>query len=178
MKKTIFAVVVAFLAMIAVPSAAYAYGSDTPTTSPAAPYTPGETVTVTWPAGTFESMEDITVSCSCTAGTATLAPTTTWPTPPPSVFHFSPAPTYFANEDGSFSVFVTLPNVDFGTCNITATGDSSSYVATAALTHTPGGLPQTGANVAPLLWAGSGVILLGVAFVIVFANRRKSEVKN
>lgn len=170
MKKAVIGFLISLVALFALPNVAQAYGSDTPAVS--GTVSPGQTVTVTWPAGTFSSYEDITPVCNCTSGAATLEPTTTRP----SVFVALPSPSpYFSNADGSFSIKVTLPNTEFGTCSLTAS--ATSGVATASLAVAPVDLPHTGMNPAPYLWAGAGVIALGIAFVVVFSNRRKSTSK-
>jgi LPXTG-motif cell wall-anchored protein len=171
LKKTLVALAIAVMALVSVPSAALAYSSDTPTVT--GDVVPGNTVLVTWPSGTFVSFEPLTVNCNCTSGTPTLTPTT----PPVSSFHAVVPPVYQANAAGGFSILVTLPNVNFGTCSISANGVTVNE-ATGALTYTPNDLPHTGANVGLYLWVGAGALGLGIAFFVVFAARRRTANKN
>lgn len=170
MKKTLIAFAVALVAFFAVPLSAQGYGSTSPTTT--GTIGTGQQVTVSWPAGTFINNEDLTAASSSTSGTATLAPTTTRP-----ATFLAVSSVYFANSDGSFSIYVTLPTTP-GTTTVTVTGGTSSATATAVLTTTAADLPHTGANVGPYLWVGAGVIALGLALVVVFNTRRKALNKN
>lgn len=161
--KKILAILIAAIALIAAPSAALAYSSDSPTIT--GTVAPGQTITVTWPAGTFNDGEPVTVGCNCTNGTPTVTPLLS------SLHAGTGTATSVANPDGSFSVSITLPNVNFGTCSLLVNGVSTN-TATGTLTYVPN-LPDTGLNVAIYVWAGAGALVLGLAFVIVFASRRK-----
>lgn len=165
--KKIVALLIAVVALVAAPSAAFAYSSETPTVT--GTVGPGQTVTVTWPAGTFFPGEPVTAGCNCTNGTPVVTPLV-------SAFRAGIATTPgTANPDGSFSMQVVLPNENFGTCSLLVNGVETNY-ASGAMTYTPD-LPVTGLNVATYAWAGAGVLGLGVAFLIVFAARRKAAKK-
>lgn len=170
--KKILSLFLVVITMIAVPSVAFAYSSDSPTIT--GTIAPGQTVTVTWPAGTFVEGEDVDVSCTCTSGTPVVTPVVT-----PLVGALragTGTATSVANPDGSFSVSITLPNVNFGTCSIVVNGVTTN-TATGTLNYTPN-LPDTGLNVAIYIWAGAGALVLGIAFMLVFASRRKNASKS
>jgi len=91
-----------------------------------------------------------------------------------------------ADASGAVSVDVTLPADASGTYTITATGLTSGTVGTAAITvaAADGGaagsgdeLADTGASDSSMLliWGASGVLLLGVALVVVMTTVRRQR---
>ena len=135
----------------------------------------GGTVNVEFAAGSFANSETVSVALSCdTTETTTSTATAT----------------------GALSLAVVLPADASGTCTLTATGLTSGDIGTVALTIetadggsgtgvTDGGagadsgdeLADTGASDSSMLliWGASGVLLLGVALVIVMTTVRRQR---
>ncbi|MFB2586752.1 LPXTG cell wall anchor domain-containing protein [Herbiconiux liukaitaii] len=176
-KKTLAGVVLAVLAVFAVPAAAQAY---VPTPPPGVTVGPGGTVTVNFTG--FEPSEDVSFTLTGeSAASATLASVVT-------AVETGPALVKSADANGAVSVKVTLPKNASGSYTLTATGLSSGAVANAFITVTgsgsgsgggtgaTGGLPNTGAMDPALgLWAGGGLLALGAAFVIVLTVVRRQK---
>lgn len=162
--KKLLAVLFTIVALFISPMAANAYSSDSPTIT--GNVAPGQTITVTWPAGTFDPNEPVTVGCNCANGTPVVE------APRPAALHAGTGTaSSYANPDGSFTVNITLPNVNFGTCSITVNGVSTN-TATGSVTYNPD-LPDTGLNIAVYVWAGIGVLGVGIGFVFLFLSRKK-----
>ncbi|MCS5723258.1 LPXTG cell wall anchor domain-containing protein [Herbiconiux sp. CPCC 203407] len=172
-KKALAGVVLAVLAVFAVPAAAQAY---VPTPPPGVTVGPGGTVTVNFTG--FAPNEDVSFTLTGeSAASATLASVV-------AAVETSPALIKQANAEGAVSVTVTLPKNASGSYTLTATGLSSGAVANAFITVTSGGggtgatggLPNTGAMDPALgLWAGGGLLALGAAFVVVLTVVRRQK---
>lgn len=172
-KKALAGVVLAVLAVFAVPAAAQAY---VPTPPPGVTVGPGGTVTVSFTG--FAPNEDVSFTLTGeSAASATLASVV-------AAVETSPALVKQANAEGAVSVTVTLPSNASGSYTLTATGLSSGAVANAFITVTStgggtgatGGLPNTGAMDPALgLWAGGGLLALGAAFVVVLTVVRRQK---
>ena len=83
---------------------------------------------------------------------------------------------------GAVALQVSLPNTATGSYNVTATGQTSGNVGTATLTVRSADagagakLPFTGANISPLIiWGAGGILLLGVALLVVLAVVRRQR---
>ncbi|WP_415853789.1 hypothetical protein [Sinomonas sp. G460-2] len=182
MKKLFAALSIAVLALVAVPTVASAAGyvpggnvtvSGTPS--------PGATTPVGFAAGSFTGGETVTYSVS---GNTTVTLSVVKAAVLTSLNKTAAA-------DGSASVNVTLPSNASGTYTLTATGQTSGNVGTAALTVVPGNaqgnqnqnsqgasLANTGATLPILLiWIAAGALVLGGAIVgtLMFVRRQRSN---
>ncbi|MCU1638049.1 MAG: Sortase sorted surface protein [Microbacteriaceae bacterium] len=177
-KNNIIAVVaLTVVAIFAAPAAAQAAYVPAENTSVSGTATEGGTVAVGFADGSFAGSE--TVSFSVTGeGRATL-----------SVFMARETVSLekTAGADGSVSVTVTLPENATGSYTVTATGLTSGNVGTAALTvaavdagssaSNDDSLATTGASdiTVLLIWSAAGVLLLGVALVVVMGIVRRQR---
>ncbi|WP_395640506.1 hypothetical protein [Pseudolysinimonas sp.] len=162
MKRLSTAIALAVLAMLAVPSAAFAYGEPT-----------GPNTVVTGGSGeyVFENIPiDITdVSVSIDGpGDAVLSGLVT---------------RVYAVTGGTVTVKAIFPVT--GTYTLTGTGTgavsgtftNSLSIAAIVRPADSGSLGATGVDAAPYLWFGGGAIILGVAVVLVLASgRRRREI--
>jgi len=173
MKKMIVAGVLAALALVSIPAASYAYGDGSPVV--VGTVGPEKTVSVDFPAGFFSNTEILTVTVTCTAGTATILNDVA----PPEVFRAFPAgPYYQSGETGAFSLGLTLPSGDFGTCAVSVAGYTSGITGTADIAYVPGeAVAYTGFDAALYIWTAAGVIVLGAALLTVMVSRRKVQAK-
>ncbi len=171
MKKIVVTMALLTMCALAVPSAAFAYGgspSSVSSTNPA----PGETVTITWPSGTFEDNESpLAATVTCTNGIPVIVTPTS-----PALFRAGTATStpFVAAGDGSFTLQVQVPNLDYVRCDCTVVGAETDNTATALLTQVSGALPRSGFDVTPVAWAGGSVLALGLVFVLGYALRRRS----
>jgi len=169
-RKLIAAAALVVLGVFAVPLAANAAGyvpsgSCGVSGSPV----PGGTVTISCQAGTWDDNEAISVTVSGNTSVTQAAFR--------SAVTSGPFTTQ-ATADGASSAGLTLPSNASGTYTVTSTGDVSQNVdvetftivsaAPAAQAGTSGEIASTGSTV-PLLiiWVASGLVLLGVAIVVV-----------
>jgi hypothetical protein len=181
LKKALAVLAVAFVALVAAPSAANAAYVPSNNITVSGNATPGGTVTVNFAAGSFAPNE--TVSASVSGNT----PVTLSAVKAAVVTSF----TKQASATGAVAFNVTLPTNASGTYTLTATGLTSGNVGTAAITVVPGangaGLADTGSSTStgasmgnaggaalaetgatlPMLmvWIGGGALVLGVAIV-------------
>ena len=179
--RVIAIVVLAVMAIFAGPAAAHAayVPEDSITVSGSA--TPGGTVVVAFDDGAFTGGEQVSFAVTG-EGTVTLAVVRAAVTTTTLV--------KTADADGSVSVAVTLPADAEGTYTLTATGQTSGNVGTAALTvpaadagasvgsgSSDDALADTGAsNLSVLLiWSAAGILLLGVALVVVLSVVRRQR---
>jgi hypothetical protein len=81
-----------------------------------------------------------------------------------------------AEDDGSFSVTVTIPSTtDPGVYTLSAiSGGEVLSVATIRVVAASGGLPFTGADVVPGLAVGAGLIIAGGLLLLAVRRRRRS----
>jgi hypothetical protein len=81
-----------------------------------------------------------------------------------------------AEDDGSFSVTVTIPSsTDPGVYTLSAiSGGEVLSVATLRVVAASGGLPFTGADVVPGLAIGAGLIIAGGLLLLAVRRRRRS----
>lgn len=171
MKKLILAGVVAALALVSLPAASFAYGSGSPVV--VGTVAPTETVSVDWPAGFFEDDELVVVEVTCTSGTATINNDEA----PPAIFRALAEGTYQATGTGAFSLNLTLPAGDFGTCSCQVMGLNSEVEGSVDLAYVPSQpIPYTGFDAGLFAWTGAGVLVLGVALVTVMLARRRARV--
>ena len=173
MKKIIVAGVLAALALVSIPAASFAYGDGSPVV--VGTVGPDKTVSVDFPAGFFSDTEILTVTIACTAGTPTILNDTVVPT----VFRAFPSgPYYQSSAAGAFSLQLTLPSGDFGTCAVSVAGYTSGISGAADITYVPGeAVAYTGFDAALYIWTAAGVIVLGAALMTVMVSRRKAAVK-
>lgn len=150
MKKFIAAVILVIVGVFGAPAAAHA---AYPTPSGPTTGAPGATLNYT-----FTGIPDATVSITST-GDVTLAATVV-----KSV------------SGGSASVAATFPST--GSYTITATGDSGYLAAiTVRIAAAPSdGLADTGVDATPYLWFGGGLLVLGVALIVVLTVVRRNKV--
>jgi hypothetical protein len=177
-KKAFAVVVLATIAIFAGPAAANAAGyvaSDHVTVSGSS--TPGGTAVVNFLAGSFGAGDSIKFAVTG-EGTVTLSAvraavqTTTL--------------TKTADTSGAVSLNVKLPTSATGSYTVTATDVSTGTVGTATITVAaadggaarPGaGLPFTGANISPLIiWGAGGILLLGIALLVVRGIVRRQRI--
>ena len=163
-KKTLAASALAILAVFAVAPAANAvsYVPNAPAATISASAVAGESVVVTFGEGSFAPNEDVnfTVDGATTVGLAAVKAVVSGPI------------TKAASATGVATVTVTLPANATGSYTTTANGVTSGSSATASFTVVNADgtavLAATGVNSPMLLiWAASGVLLLGVALVLV-----------
>ncbi|MBG6237073.1 hypothetical protein IWX78_000016 [Mycetocola sp. CAN_C7] len=172
LKKTFAALVLAVLAIFAVPAAANAYGSGSDVTVEG-PVVAGGNVTVVFGPGAFAGAQNISFTIEGN-GNVTLAAF--------KAATFSTDKTSAA--DGSVSVDVVLPENASGTYNLTGV-DEDGTIQTAALTVTAAdggtdadgdGLPDTGSEVPVLaLWTAGGALALGAALIAVMTIVRRQR---
>jgi hypothetical protein len=141
---------------------------------------PGEAKTIQFTAGSFPNDTEVNVQ-------VTGDPTASF-----GVFKAGTiSAIYPVAADGSTSFKVVIPTNAHGTYTVTATGVQSGTVGTAAITvvtadsgsgtgtgadSADGGLAGTGYNAPMLLiWAASGVVLLGIALVVVLTIVRRQR---
>lgn len=181
-KKALAGIALAVLAIFAVPAAAQAY---VPTPPAGVTITAGGTVTVTFSG--FAANEPVSFTLTGEfAASATFASVVT-------AVETSPAFVKNADAAGTVPVTVTLPKNATGTYTLTATGLNSGALANTTITvvsdgsgsgsgsgtGSTGGLPNTGAMDPTLgIWAGSGLLALGAAFVIVLTVVRRQKAAN
>ena len=165
--KMIAAVALAAGALFLGPAAAHAaYVPDANITVTGA-VTAGGTVSVDFADGSFAEGEDVSVALSCDS---TVTSTST------------------ATATGALNLDVTIPADATGTCTLTATGLTSGDIGTVSLTivtadggttavGTDDELADTGASDPSMLliWGASGVLLLGVALVVVMMTVRRQR---
>ena len=163
-KKTLAASALAILAVFAVAPAASAvsYVPGAPAATISASAVAGESVVVSFGEGSFAPNEDVnfTVDGATTVGLAAVKAVVSGPI------------TKAASATGVASVTVTLPDNATGAYVVTANGLTSGASLTASFTIVNADgtavLAATGVNSPMLLiWAASGVLLLGVALVLV-----------
>lgn len=181
-KKTLAAIVLSLVAVVAIPTAANAAGYvPSGDVSVSGSATPGGTDTVSFGAGSFNGSENVSFSVTGN-GTATL-----------STFRAATVTlTKQASASGAVSVNVTLPSNASGTYTVTATGLTSGNVGTAAITVSPAdsavggssssnsgnGLADTGSTVPMLLiWGAAGAIILGFALFFVRGLVRRQRAR-
>jgi LPXTG-motif cell wall-anchored protein len=179
-KKALAGIALAVLAIFAVPAAAQAY---VPTPPAGVTVTAGGTVTVTFTG--FAPNEPVSFTLTGEfAASATFASVV-------SAVETSPAFVKNADASGTVAVTVTLPKNATGTYTLSATGLNSGALANTTITvvssgsgsgtgtGSTGGLPNTGAMDPTLgIWAGSGLLALGAAFVIVLTVVRRQKAAN
>ena len=172
MKKIILAGALAVIALVSLPSASFAYGDGSPVV--VGTVGPEKTVSVDYPTGFFSNNELLTAEVTCTAGTATILNDVAL-----GAFRAIPAdPVFVSESDGAFSLLVTLPAGDFGTCSCNVTGLSSGATGSADITYVPGeAVAYTGFDAALYVWTAAGVIVLGAALMTVMITRRKAQAK-
>jgi hypothetical protein len=174
LKKTLAAAVLAFVAVVATPIAANAAGyvpSGNVTVS--GPTTPGGTNAVSFADGSFTGGETVTFTVTG-SGTATI-----------SAFHAATvSATKVATASGAVTANVKLPANATGTYTLTATGQTSGNIGTAALTVVPAdpstaaALPHTGSTLPMLLiWIAGGAVALGLALFLVLGLARRQRAR-
>lgn len=180
LKKLIAAALLVVVGVFAVPAAANAAGYvPTSNISVSGAATPGGTIVTGFAAGSFTPSE--TVSFSVTgSGLATLSAATA-----------TASITKQADASGATALNVKLPAGATGTYSVTATGQTSGNVATAAITVAPvdaaaaggstvadpsGALAFTGSNGSMLMiWAAAGAVMLGIALMLVLTLVRRQR---
>jgi len=132
-------------------------------------------VSVDFPAGFFSNTELLTVTVTCTAGTPTILNDPAVLT----VFRALPTDTYYqSGAAGAFSLELTLPSGDFGTCAVSVEGFTSGITGTADIAYVPGeAVAYTGFDAALYIWTAAGVIVLGAVLMTVMISRRKAQEK-
>jgi len=174
MKKLILAGVFAAIALASLPAASFAYGGGSPVVN--GNIAPSQTISVDFPAGYFTATDLLTAVVTCTAGDVTVLNSEYTPN---GVFHAPrPLPTppfYQATGSGAFSLQLTLPTGDFGTCTVAVSGYFSQISGTADVTYVPSeAVAYTGFDAGLYIWTGAGVIVLGIALLTVIVSRRKA----
>lgn len=176
-KKFFATIALAVLAIVAVPTAAHADYVPQSSIEVSGEVEAGGTVEVSFADGAFTGSEQVSFAVTG-EGTVTLAAVRAAITTTTLV--------KTADADGSVSVAVTLPVDAEGTYTLTATGQTSGNIGTVALTvpaadagvgagAADDSLAFTGANVPMLLvWSAAGILLLGIALVVVLGIRRRS----
>ena len=161
-KKTFAVIALAALAVLAGPVAANAATPYVPNSNIAVTgsTTAGGTSVITFASGSFTGnggSENVAFQVSG-SGTATL-----------SAVHSAVVSLTKAATAGGVVINVKLPAGATGTYTVTATGATSGIVGTASITvKAADGLPFTGASVSPLIiWGTGGVLLLGIALLLV-----------
>lgn len=169
--KLIAVVVIAAGALFFGPAAAHAAYVPAANITVTGAVTAGGTVSVDFADGSFAEGEGVSVALSC-ATTVTTTET--------------------ATATGALNLDVAIPADATGTCTLTATGLTSGDIGTVALTiaSADGGagagaggsddeLADTGASDSSMLliWGASGVLLLGVALVVVMTTVRRQRAK-
>ncbi|WP_104083265.1 sortase [Cryobacterium sp. Y11] len=179
-KKSLATAALAVIAIFAFAPAANAAGyvSDSLITVASTPVA-GEATPVAFAAGAFTGGEDVRFSVTGDQA-ATLSVVKTAVTS---------SITKAASSTGAVSVTVTLPENATGVYTVTATGLTSNNIGTAALSVVPAdsgtgnavpsagnALPSTGYN-APVLiiWGAAGILVLGVALVLVRISVRRQH---
>jgi len=172
MKKLILVGVLAAAALVSLPAASFAYGGGTPVVT--GTVAPTNIVSVDFPAGFFANGEVLTATVSCTDGTADILNTPVF-----GIFRaLPPSNSFAAAGDGSFSLQLTLPSVDFGTCTVTYNALSLGAAGTADVTYVPdAAVAYTGFDAGLYIWTAAGVIVLGGALISVMVARRKAQAK-
>lgn len=174
-KKTLAALALALLAVFAVPAAANAAGyvpeSNVVVSGSATPSSP---VYISFAAASFTPGEQVSYSVTG-EGTATLA----------IVKAATASLVKSATSDGAASVVVTLPANATGTYTTTATGLTSGNVGTAAITVAAAdsgaaaaddkGLASTGFAGSALIFWAAGLLLAGIALVVVLSVVRRQR---
>lgn len=177
MKKIIAAVVLAVIGVFVVPAAANAAGYvPSANVSVTGAVTPGGTADVDFAAGSFVPNESISFAVTG-PGRATL-----------SAAAATVNLTKNADSSGAATVDVKLPADATGTFSLTATGAVSQNIATATLTIAPADVaPGGGASSSGLLaftgstgsmlllWSAGGVIVLGLALLVVLMLVRRQR---
>jgi len=173
-KKVLAVAALAIGAILLVPAAANASYVANDKVVVSGSTSPGGTAVVTFKDGSFTPGE--TVSFSVTGeGPITLSAV--------KAAVVTVTSTKVANATtGSVVLNVTLPANATGSYTVTATGLSFGNVGTAAITVRSADagagakLPFTGANISPLIiWGAGGILLLGVALLIVLAVVRRQR---
>ncbi|KGJ72368.1 hypothetical protein GY21_15855 [Cryobacterium roopkundense] len=171
-KKAFAAIVLAILAIFAVPSAASAAGYvPVINITIVGNATAGGTVNIIFNIGSFTPGETVSFGVNG-AGTATLG----------SVQAANVSSTKVASTEGGTNVQVTLPKNASGSYNVTATGLTSGVVGTATITTIAAdsvsntGLASTGYEAPVLLiWSAAGALLLGISLVVVLTIVRRQR---
>ncbi|MGH1523739.1 hypothetical protein ACRAWC_06675 [Leifsonia sp. L25] len=176
LKKILAAAAVTAALLLSAPAAANAvpYPSGAPCTFDVSVTQAGHTATLTCIPGTWAGGETITWVGSGSNGSGIVMA---------SSVTFSK----HSNSDGSDVLKVTLPSDATGVYTITGTGATSGHVCSASLTVTPAdatsstindpgssGLADTGSVIAEWsIWAGGGLLIIGLVSVAVAAWMRK-----
>jgi hypothetical protein len=184
-KKSVAAIALAVLAVIAVPTAANAAGYAPSTNiTVTGDVAPGGIVVVNFANNTFIAGES--VSFTLTGENATGATLATF-----KAVVNSKSLVKTATGEGAVALDVTLPTNASGTYTTTATGLTSGTVGTASLTiasadgaagtgtgtdASTGGLASTGYD-APMLaiWAAAGALMLGIALMVALTVVRRQR---
>ncbi|SDN37919.1 hypothetical protein SAMN05216368_10586 [Cryobacterium flavum] len=171
-KKSLATAALAVIAVFAFAPAAVAadYVSDPAVVTITAPPIAGETAVIAFAANAFEQSESVkyTVTGSHAATLSVVKAAVTQ------------SLTKRAELDGSSSVKVLIPDEAVGNYTVTASAASATYTATldivAADAGSGTGLPSTGYN-APVLviWGAAGILVLGVALVVVRISVRRQQ---
>ncbi|MBG6214638.1 MAG: hypothetical protein LH475_06445 [Cryobacterium sp.] len=171
-KKSLATAALAVFAVFAFAPAAIAadYVSNTALVSIQAAPVAGETAVVAFAAGAFTANESVTYSVTGSQA-ATLSVVKTAATT---------SLTKNAAANGSASLRVAIPENATGKYTVTATAASATYTAIldiiAADAGTSTGLPSTGYNVPVLIiWGAAGILVLGVALVLVRISVRRQH---
>ena len=176
-KKSLATAALAVIAVFAFAPAANAvdYVSDTAIVSIQAAPVAGETAIVAFAANAFLANESVTYSVTGSHA-ATLSVVKTAVTT---------SLTKKASNNGSSSVNVAIPDNAVGDYTVTASAASATYTATLDIIAADAGagadtgttLPSTGYN-APVLviWGAAGILVLGVALVLVRISVRRHRV--
>ncbi len=172
MKKLVLAGVLAAIALVSLPAASFAYGSGSPVVT--GTVAPTKTVSVDFPVGFFANSEIVAMTVSCTSGDAEVLNT-----PALAIVRAFPGgPYYEASGDGSFSLQLTLPSADFGTCTVTYDAETLIATGTVDLAYVPAAaVAYTGFDAGLYIWTAAGVIVLGGALISVMVARRKAQTK-
>jgi len=173
MKKFVATALLIVVGLFAVPTAASAYAPSTNVTV-SGNAVAGSVVVVNFAGATFAPGETINIAVTG-EGRVTLAAIETV------------SITKTASATGAATANVTLPANARGTYALTATGQTSGRVATAALTVVAAdagsaavggndGLAFTGSTVPTLvIWGAAGAVLLGIALMVVLTLQRRAR---
>lgn len=172
MKKLILAGVLAAVALVSLPAASFAYGGGSPVVT--GTVGPEKTVSVDFPAGYYMENEIVAVEVTCTAGNATINNDEA----APGIFRALTEGTYQATGTGAFSLNLTLPAGDFGTCSCQFLGLNSDTEGSADVTYVASEpVAYTGFDAGLYAWTAAGVLALGAALISVMVTRRKAQAK-
>lgn len=171
-KKAFAAIVLAILAIFAVPSAASAAGyTPVINITITGNATAGGTVNIIFNIGSFTPGETVAFGVNG-AGATTLG----------TVKAANITSSKVASTQGATNLKVTLPKNASGTYNVTATGLTSGVVGTATITTVAAdgaasvGLANTGYQTPVLLiWGAAGALLLGISLIVVLTIVRRQR---